>query len=120
MTVKKKFITCEQLYEIWSSEPEVISIFDLRDIQSFNELRIPGSISMTEDKLENALGTIGNNLAVLVGSSVEDEKKILQKLTLDGHSIQRCKPLYTTVPFLLGLSVGSVSRIFGSFARKIK
>jgi glyoxylase-like metal-dependent hydrolase (beta-lactamase superfamily II)/rhodanese-related sulfurtransferase len=81
MTVKKKFITCEQLYEIWSSEPEVISIFDLRDIQSFNELRIPGSISMTEDKLENALGTIGNNLAVLVGSSVEDEKKILQKLT---------------------------------------
>ena len=80
MSIKKQFISCEQLYEIWSSEPEVISIFDLRDIHSFNELRIPGSLAMTEDKLENALSSIGNNLAVLVGSNPEDEKKFLEKL----------------------------------------
>lgn len=59
-------ITCEQIYNIWTTEPELISLFDLRAKAEFDSAHIPGSKHITIVDLVGVLKSIGKKLAVLI------------------------------------------------------
>lgn len=73
-TNKVSKITCEQIYNIWTTEPEIISLLDLRSKPEFDSGHIPGSKHILIDELKDSLKTIGNKLAVLItGRDQESE-----------------------------------------------
>lgn len=63
-TVSK--MTCEQIYNIWTSEPEVICLIDLRTKFEFDSGHIPGAKHVKLSDLNDFLGSIGERLAILV------------------------------------------------------
>lgn len=65
-------MTCEQVYQIWTTEPEVIRIFDLRSKAEFDAGHIPGSKNMDITEVGHALKGIGNKLGVFVASSSQE------------------------------------------------
>lgn len=65
-TNKKTTLNCEQVYEIWRNEPDLISIIDTRPLAEFKFMHIPGSKHLEWDQISNHLETLGNKLAVIV------------------------------------------------------
>lgn len=66
---KTSKMTCEQIFNIWTTEPEVISLLDLRSKAEFDLGHIPGSKNLLIDELPAILNTItntGHQLAVLI------------------------------------------------------
>jgi sulfur dioxygenase len=61
-----KYLTCEQVYNLWHSEPEIISIFDLRPQADFQNQHIPGAQPMTESDLPKALEALVDRLAIVI------------------------------------------------------
>jgi rhodanese-related sulfurtransferase len=61
-------ITCEQLYNIWMSEPQLIRILDLRPAHEYEKAHIPGAIRVEADELGLAMQQLEGRLAVLVAS----------------------------------------------------
>lgn len=67
--VKTSSLRCEQLYTIWSTEPEWMTILDLRSKEEYDRAHIPGAVYTTLDMLEKVLERDPNKLNVLVVSS---------------------------------------------------
>ena len=61
-------LNCEQVYNIWQSEPELIKIFDLRSAAEFAQAHIPGAQNLRPEMLNGELENIGEKLAVIVAS----------------------------------------------------
>lgn len=59
-------MTCEQIYNIWITEPELIALIDLRPSNEFESGHIPGSQNIRIDQLDEALNRVGSKLAVLI------------------------------------------------------
>lgn len=72
-------ISCEQVYNIWATEPHLLQIYDLRNDSEFREAHIPGAIACTRDQLITELGSLGDRLAVIVASP-EVELVLAEKL----------------------------------------
>lgn len=77
-TIKVSKITCEQIYNIWTTEPEIISLLDLRSKPEFESGHIPGAKHVVIDELTDLLKTIGNKLAVLIAGP-EQETEIARR-----------------------------------------
>lgn len=59
-------MTCEQVYNIWATEPDLIRIFDLRPISDFEVSHIPGAQSVSLDEIENHILKLNGKLAVII------------------------------------------------------
>lgn len=77
-TSKISRISCEQIYNIWTTEPELINLFDLRSKAEFDLGHIPGSKHVYLIELSNTLVSIGKRLAILV-TNPEQEQHIIEK-----------------------------------------
>lgn len=68
MGAQKKIdhLSCEQLYNIWSSEPEVIKILDLREPALFALGHIPGAEPTDREQLEDRMKMYQKFLVVLI------------------------------------------------------
>jgi sulfur dioxygenase len=77
-THEKSNLTCEQVYNLWISEPEILKIFDIRPRKDFESGHIPGAISIRADELSQTLESLGDKLAVIVSNS--DEGSILEQI----------------------------------------
>ena len=66
MAEKKLALSCEQLYEIWSSEPELLTILDFREPQTFKTSHIPGSVNLTINDLLSFFSQSKDRLIVLL------------------------------------------------------
>lgn len=73
-------ITCEQLYNLWISEPDLVRILDLRSRHEFEHAHIPGSLSIAPDQLCEAMGQLDGRLAVLIAP--EEAKANIAELLL--------------------------------------
>lgn len=58
--------TCEEVYNLWLSEPEIIRIFDLRSQDEFLFGHIPGAIPAEPPQIPRILENLGNKLAVII------------------------------------------------------
>lgn len=77
MGVKKiDYLTCQQLYNLWISEPELVKIIDLRSKVSFDESHIPGALFGSLQNLSEILDSIGNRLAILICNNSEEQAVI--------------------------------------------
>ncbi|AGH94488.1 rhodanese-like domain-containing protein [Pseudobdellovibrio exovorus] len=73
MEFKKTHLTCEQVYNIWTSEPELIQVLDLRPQGEYAKGHIPNATAITPEQLPLRLQQIGDRLAILVcAESAED------------------------------------------------
>lgn len=59
-------LTCEQVYQIWSSEPDLIQILDFRSKEEFSQHHIPGAKNITLDQIDTAFSTLNGKLAILI------------------------------------------------------
>ena len=73
--IKTSKITCEQIYNIWTTEPELICILDLRSLNEFNTGHIPGAQRIDATQLADYLIKEENKLAIIIASE-QQEKKI--------------------------------------------
>lgn len=60
-------LSCEQIYNVWISEPNLIRIVDLRSKDDYERQHIPGAILVTAESLPSVLWTHKNRLIVLFG-----------------------------------------------------
>jgi glyoxylase-like metal-dependent hydrolase (beta-lactamase superfamily II)/rhodanese-related sulfurtransferase len=75
-------MTCEQLYNLWMSEPQLIRMLDLRPQLEYQKAHIPGAVRIGEDELEQAMMGLAGRLAVLIAP---DERKAALQALLSGH-----------------------------------
>lgn len=59
-------MSCEQIQNIWASEPEVIGILDLRSKEEFESSHIPGSKNVKLADLRSEVLLLEEKLAVLI------------------------------------------------------
>lgn len=64
--VLKNNLTCEQVYNIWCSEPELLKIIDLRPQSEFQAQHIPGATQINPTELPTELNQLNGRLAVLI------------------------------------------------------
>lgn len=62
-------MSCEQIYNIWKSEPNLIRIVDLRDKKSYDHRHIPGAILANQQSLPQVIWENRNRLLVIFGGS---------------------------------------------------
>ncbi len=69
-TVKKSYSTlsCEQVYKIWSTDPHLIRILDLRSEAEFEGAHLPGAVRVANAELEQELDQLSGRLAVIIAS----------------------------------------------------
>lgn len=60
-------LSCEQIYNVWISEPNLIRIVDLRSQEDYEKQHIPGAILATAQSLPGVLWMHKNRLIVLFG-----------------------------------------------------
>jgi hypothetical protein len=60
-------LSCEQIYNVWISEPNLIRIVDLRSQEDYEKQHIPGAIRATPQSLPAVLWMHKNRLIVLFG-----------------------------------------------------
>lgn len=65
-------MTCEQIYNIWITEPEIIALIDLRPSDEFESGHIPGSKNFKIEQLGEVLMKVGSKLAVLIADSNQE------------------------------------------------
>lgn len=59
-------LTCEQVYSVWSTEPELIQILDLRSPEEFESFHVPGARNLTLDSLDTEILRLDGRLGVIV------------------------------------------------------
>jgi rhodanese-related sulfurtransferase len=59
-------LTCEQVYSVWSTEPELIQILDLRRPEAFNRYHIPGAVNVTPGDLDGLILRLDGKLGLIV------------------------------------------------------
>lgn len=71
---KKTHLTCEQVYNIWTSEPELIRLLDLRSYAEYRAHHVPEAVFTTVEQLPAQLQQMGNRLGVIIcAEEAEDE-----------------------------------------------
>lgn len=70
--------TCEQVYNLWMSEPEIIKVLDVRPKPEFDLGHIPGALSLAPDGVSQVLSSLGNKLAVIVAPENLEESLFAQ------------------------------------------
>ena len=60
-------LSCEQIYNLWISEPNLIRIVDVRSQEDYERQHIPGAILVTAQSLPAVLWMHKNRLIVLFG-----------------------------------------------------
>lgn len=75
----KTSLSCEQVFNIWSTEPELIQLLDLRPTDKFAQSHIPGARAITLDQLKSEMDRVGRRLAILI-TSQEQEDTISERL----------------------------------------
>lgn len=60
-------LSCEQIYNLWISEPNLIRIVDVRSEEDYERQHIPGAILVTAQSLPGVLWMHKNRLIVLFG-----------------------------------------------------
>lgn len=73
-------LSCEQVYNIWLSEPEVLKLYDCRSNEEYVEAHIPGAVHTLGSELSKILSGLSQKLAVLIVSP-EDKNKIAETLS---------------------------------------
>lgn len=59
-------MSCEQVYNIWITDPDLISLIDLRNASDFETAHIPGARRRSIHELSDLLSNLGNRLAVII------------------------------------------------------
>ncbi len=59
-------LTCEQVYNLWATEPNLIKLIDLRSTAEFKAAHIPGAENLQPDKIFDELDCLGDRLAVII------------------------------------------------------
>ena len=72
----KNTLNCEQVYNVWATDPQLIALFDLRSEAEFKESHIPGAIHIEFNQLISQLGALGDRLAVIVGYDPRFENEV--------------------------------------------
>ena len=72
--LKTSKITCEQIYNIWTTEPELIDILDLRSLAEFQAGHIPGAQRIDIDQLGHYLVQTENKLSVIIANEEQENK----------------------------------------------
>lgn len=76
-------MSCEQVYNVWMTEPDLICIFDFRSNEDFYKSHIPGARLSSVSQIEAQLTGLNGRLAVIIADLKTEE--ILKKL-LEGFS----------------------------------
>lgn len=66
LTSKITKLSCEQVYNLWATEPNLIKLIDLRPKQEFEAFHIPGSKNVNPDKISEELKNLGDRLAIIL------------------------------------------------------
>lgn len=76
----KNNLSCEQVYNLWATEPYLIRILDARSLTEYNKAHIPGAVHIHSENVLNELLNSGDKLAVIIASeNIKDEiKKITE------------------------------------------
>lgn len=76
----KNNLSCEQVYNLWATEPYLIRILDARSLTEYNKAHIPGAVHIHSENVLNELLNSGDKLAVIIASeNIKDEiKKIAE------------------------------------------
>lgn len=59
-------LSCEQVYNLWATEPNLIRLIDLRPDTEFKVSHIPGSENIHPNQIVNALDSLGDRLAIII------------------------------------------------------
>ena len=62
-------LNCEQVYNVWSTDPDQIEIYDLRSKSDFEQMHIPGAKNILLENLEDQLKNLNGRLAILIAST---------------------------------------------------
>lgn len=65
-------LTCEQVYQIWSTEPDLIRILDFRSKVDFDKNHIPGAKNVGPDQIINEFSILNGKLAVLIAPNFQE------------------------------------------------
>lgn len=65
-TSKSNQLSCEQVYNIWATEPSIIKIFDLRSASEFSQAHIPGAENILSTQIMDRMNLLGDQLAVFI------------------------------------------------------
>lgn len=76
-------LTCEQVFNVWSTEPHLIRLFDLRPKEEFDAGHIPGAINIHPGDILVEMENIGQRLAVLIAPA---GLEVTLQILLGGHS----------------------------------
>ena len=69
-------LSCDQIYEIWRTEPELIELLDLRSYDDFQNFHIPGAINVPYgNEFFNKYDFSSKKLTVLLCPGFEDQVK---------------------------------------------
>ncbi len=66
-------LSCEQVYNIWISEPNLIRIIDMRSRDAYEKHHIPGALLATMESLPTVICEQKNRLLVLFGDEAPSE-----------------------------------------------
>lgn len=73
-------MTCEQVYNVWATEPDLIRIFDLRASREFEKGHIPGAVATSPADLVSHLAKLNGKLGIIIASP-ETELKLKSELS---------------------------------------
>lgn len=59
-------LSCEQVYNLWATEPYLIRILDMRSLEDFEEGHIPGAVHVKPENILIEFSTLDNKLAVII------------------------------------------------------
>ena len=106
-------LSCDQVYNLWQSEPELIQIYDLRNSNEFAEAHIPGSQNINPIDLLDSIEKLGNKLAILVANE-QTEKNLIPQLGTRSNYIfmNQCNQWLLDKKPLYGESVNSINLSF--------
>lgn len=65
-SLKVTKLSCEQVYNLWATDPNLIRLIDLRSDTEFKVSHIPGSENIKPDQIFDEIDTLGDRLAIII------------------------------------------------------
>ncbi len=62
-------LTCEQVYNLWATEPDLIRIMDVRLLIEFEKGHIPGAVHVRTENVANELSNLKGKLAIIIATA---------------------------------------------------
>ncbi len=67
-------LSCQQIFDIWRTEPDIINLIDLRSIDDYKESHIPGAIHLSIEYFLESLHLLSHEkLNILICPQFEDK-----------------------------------------------